>query len=498
MQKKPVAFSDSKYMRLFNFKMIASLTGTLLMIVAMMMGLSIIWAFYYGESWIPLASSAGITFIVGFGLRLINRGNTNRDVRKRDGFLIVTIGWVAMALVGSMPYMISGYIPGFIEAFFETMSGFTTTGATILTDIESLPKYLLFWRSMTHWIGGMGIIVLTVAILPLLGVGGMQLFVAEAPGVTPDKLHPRITETAKRLWLIYFALTAVETALLDFAGMSFFDAVNHAMATMATGGFSTKNMSVAHWTTPSIHYIITIFMFLAGVNFTLLYFGFTGKVRQLLRNEEFRVYALNMIVIGLFVSFGLWAFNNTDLELAFRHGFFQVVSIITTTGFITDNYLLWPNFLMFLIFVLFFSGGSTGSTAGGIKMMRVIVLIKNSFLELRRQLHPTAVIPVRFNGQAVPQNITYTIAAFVLSYLIIFFLGSLVMSMIGLDFMSATGAVTATLGNIGPGIGSVGPVDNFAHIPPEGKMFLSFLMLLGRLELFTVLMLFMPHFWRNR
>jgi trk system potassium uptake protein TrkH len=485
-------------MKLFNFKMIAALTGTLLMLVSGTMASSILWALYYHEDWKAMAISAIITFLAGVGLRMINYKNKNRDVKKRDGFLIVTSGWVAMSFFGSLPYLVSGYIPGIADAFFETISGFTTTGATILTDIESLPKALLFWRSMTHWLGGMGIIVLTVAILPLLGVGGMQLFVAEAPGVTPDKLHPRITETAKRLWLIYFALTAIETALLFFAGMSFFDAINHAMATMATGGFSTKNLSIAYWSAPAIHYIIIVFMFLAGVNFTLLFFGFTGKFRQIIKNEEFRVYALNIIILGLFVSFGLWATMGVDFEKAFRNGFFQVISIITTTGFITDNYVLWPNYLMFLIFVLFFSGGSTGSTAGGIKMMRVIVLIRNSFLELKRQLHPTAVIPVRFNGQAVPQNITYTIMAFVLIYFIIFLGGCLVMSMIGLDFMSATGAVAATLGNVGPGLGSVGPVDNFAHIPTEGKWFLSFLMLLGRLELFTVLMLFMPHFWRNR
>lgn len=467
------------------------------MLVSGTMALSTIWSFYYDEDWTALAISAGVTFAAGVGLRLINFGNKNKDVKKSDGFLIVTSGWVFMSFFGSLPYVISGYIPDVTDAFFETISGFTTTGATILTDIESLPKALLFWRSMTHWLGGMGIIVLTIAILPLLGVGGMQLFVAEAPGVTPDKLHPRITETAKRLWLIYFALTAIETALLSFAGMSFFDAINHAMATMATGGFSTKNLSIAHWSSPAIHYIITAFMFLAGVNFTLLFFGFTGKIKPIIKSEEFRVYAVNILAVGLFVSFGLWAVNG-DFELSIRNGFFQVVSIITTTGFVTDNYLLWPNYLMFIMFALFFSGGSTGSTSGGIKMMRVIVLIKNSFLELKRQLHPSAVIPVRFNGRAVPQNISYTIMAFVLIYLIIFFLGSLVMSMIGLDFMSATGAVAASLGNIGPGMGSVGPVDNFAHIPAEGKWFLSFLMLLGRLELFTVLMLFMPHFWRNR
>ncbi len=477
--------------------MIASLMGTLLILVSGMMAISVFVALYYGEDWINLLLASGLTAGVGVVLRFM-RDNSNRDVRKRDGFLIVSMGWLLMSLFGSLPFVIGGAIPNFIDAFFETVSGFTTTGATILTDIEAMPKALLFWRSMTHWLGGMGIIVLTIAILPLLGVGGMQLFVAESPGVTPDKMHPRITETAKRLWLIYFALTAIEALMLWIAGMGLFDAINHAMATMATGGFSTKNASIAFYDSPAIHYIITLFMFLAGVNFTMLYFGFTGKVGRIFKNEEFRVYALNMLIISLIVSFGLAVYGNYGVEEALRNGFFQVASIITTTGFITDNYLLWPNFLIMLIFVLFFSGGSTGSTSGGLKTMRIIVMIKNSFLELRRQIHPTAVIPVRFNGKAVPQSITNTIAAFVLIYLIIFFGGTLVMSMIGLDFMSAVGSVAATLGNIGPGLGSVGPVDNFAHIVPEGKLFLSFLMLMGRLELFTVLILFMPYFWRNR
>ncbi|WP_417610263.1 TrkH family potassium uptake protein [Owenweeksia hongkongensis] len=471
--------------------------GTLLILVSGMMAISIFVALYYHEVWLNLLIASSVTAAAGIALRLM-RDDKNRDVRKRDGFLIVSMGWLLMSLFGSLPFVIGGAIPDFVDAFFETVSGFTTTGATILTDIEAMPKALLFWRSMTHWLGGMGIIVLTIAILPLLGVGGMQLFVAESPGVTPDKMHPRITETAKRLWIIYFALTAIEAVMLWIAGMGLFDAVNHAMATMATGGFSTKNASIAFYDSPAIHYIITLFMFLAGVNFTMLYFGFTGKVGRIFKNEEFRVYALNMLIMSIIVSFGLAVYGDYGVEEAIRSGFFQVASIITTTGFITDNYLLWPNFLIMIIFVLFFSGGSTGSTSGGLKTMRVIVMIKNSLLELRRQIHPTAVIPVRFNGKAVPQNITNTIAAFVLIYLIIFFGGTLVMSMIGLDFMSAVGSVAASLGNIGPGLGSVGPVDNFAHIVPEGKLFLSFLMLMGRLELFTILILFMPYFWRNR
>lgn len=484
-------------MHLFNFRMIASLLGTLLIIVGLMMATCIPWSIYYGEPWLAYVYSSGITILSGGFLRLFHLKNTNRDVRKRDGFLIVTFGWLFMALFGTLPFLITGAIPSFTDAFFETMSGFTTTGATILTDIEAMPKGILFWRSLTHWIGGMGIIVLTIAILPLLGVGGMQLFVAESPGVTPDKLHPRITETAKRLWIIYFVLTMVEMTLLRVGGMTFFDAMNHAFATMATGGFSTKNASIAAYDSPFIQYVITVFMFLAGINFTLLFLGFSGRVKPLLKNEEFRTYSILILLVTVVITIGLIAFQGDPVEEAFRASLFQVVSIVTTTGFITADYSQWPYVLTFIVFILFFTGGSTGSTAGGIKMMRHIVLIKNSFLELKRQLHPSAILPVRFNGKAVPQNITYTIAAFVLIYLVIFFGGSLVMSAIGLDFPSAIGSVTATLGNIGPGIGSVGPVDNFAHMPVIGKLFLSFLMLLGRLELFTVLILFMPYFWRH-
>lgn len=461
------------------------------------MSLTIVVALIYQEDWEAMIISAVITALAGVAMRRFGQG-ASKEVRKRDGFLIVATGWISMSLFGALPFVIHGAIPSFADAFFETVSGFTTTGATILQDIEALPKSLLFWRSMTHWIGGMGIIVLTVAILPLLGVGGMQLFVAEAPGVTPDKLHPRITETAKRLWLLYLLLTLAEAVLLYFAGMDAFDSINHAMATMATGGFSTKNASIAYFTEPAIHYIIMVFMFFAGTNFTLMFFGFTGRFRQIWANEEFRVYGLNLLILGVITSVGLYLSGNYGLEPAIRSGFFQIISINTTTGFISDNYLLWPNFLMFIIFALFFSGASTGSTSGGIKMMRLIVMIKNSLLELKRQFHPTAVLPVRFSGKTVPQNVTNNIAAFVLIYLIVFFLGSIVMSSLGLDFMTAVGSVTATLGNIGPGIGNVGPVDNFSAIPVFGKWFLSFLMLMGRLELFTILILFLPQFWRNR
>ena len=483
----------------FNIPIIINLLGSLLMMNGIFMLSCLIISIIYEEDiLIGLGLAGTITLSAGFTAWIATRFASNKNIRKRDGYLIVTLGWLFMSMFGALPYFFTGAIPDFTNAFFETISGYTTTGATILTDIEVLPKGILFWRSLTHWIGGMGIIVLTVAILPLLGIGGMQLFVAESPGVSPDKLHPRITETAKRLWFVYVALTAMEMVLLYLAGMNLFDAINHSMSTMATGGFSTKNASIAYYTSPAIHYIIIIFMFLAGTNFTLMYFGFKRTYSKVFRNEEFRWYLITSIVLVVLVAAGVYYFTPKDMELSFRDAAFQVISIITTTGFITADYTVWSPVLTFVFFIIFFIGGSTGSTAGGIKMMRHVVLAKNSILELKRQLHPSAIIPVRFNGRAVPLGITFNITAFILIYLLFFFLGSLFMSFLGLDFASAIGSVTATLGNIGPGLGAVGPVENYSEIPVIGKWFLSFLMLLGRLELFTVLILFMPYFWIRR
>ncbi|MCD4747616.1 MAG: TrkH family potassium uptake protein, partial [Bacteroidales bacterium] len=400
------------------------------------------------------------------------------------------------SLFGALPFLLSGSITNYTDAFFETISGFTTTGATILTDIEVLPKGILFWRSLTHWIGGMGIIVLSIAILPILGIGGMQLFVAEVPGIVPDKLHPRITHTAKRLWMIYVFFTVIETVLLKLGGMNLFDALCHAFATMATGGFSTQNDSITGYS-PLIQYIIIIFMIIAGTNFTLHYFALHANIKKIWKNEEFRFYIYFIFGMCIFIMFFIFFLSDIRFEEAFRNSLFQVVSIITTTGFITSDYLIWPGYLWFLIFILMFIGGSAGSTGGGIKVVRQLLLFKNSGLELKRLIHPQAIIPVRYNGKAVPQNIIFKVMAFFLFYMIIFALGTLVMALLGLDLKSAIGSSAATLGNIGPGIGSVGPVGNYADIPAFGKWFLSFLMLLGRLELFTVLILFSPAFWKK-
>jgi trk system potassium uptake protein TrkH len=432
-------------------------------------------------------------------------------MNKREGYIVVAFGWVVMMISGAMPYITTGAIPDFTNAFFETMSGYTTTGASILNDIEIIPKGVLFWRSLTHWIGGMGIIVLAVAILPLLGIGGMQLFAAEAPGPSADKLHPRITDTAKRLWLIYFGYTAAETLLLKVAGMSFFDAINHSMCTLSTGGFSTKNASVAYWNNkPIIQYIIIFFMYLAGTNFVLSYFAFKGKVKKIINDDEFKLYSqfivlftiISAVIIYFRADLGLSSIDHPMVwgkgESAFRHALFQVLSVITTTGFVTADFTLWTPFLTVFFFGLMFLGGSAGSTSGGIKVVRHLITIKNGFLEFKRVLHPNAVLPVRYNRHSVSGDIVFNILGFFILYLLSFIIGCLGFSMMGIDFESSIGIAASSLGNVGPALGDFSPVNNYASLPAIGKWWSSFLMLLGRLELFTVLILLTPFFWRNR
>jgi trk system potassium uptake protein TrkH len=349
---------------------------------------------------------------------------------------------------------------------------------------------------MTHWIGGMGIIVLSIAILPLLGIGGMQLFVAEMPGITYDKLHPRITQTAKRLWGIYVLLTFAETLMLMLGGMNLFDALCHAFATMATGGFSTQNDSIAGYS-PFIQYTIIFFMILAGTNFTLHYLWLHGKVREVWKNEEYRYYIFFSLGFTLLITVLLVTNGDEKVEKAFRDALFQVISIVTTTGFVTADYLSWPAYIWIIIFLLMFIGGSAGSTGGGIKIARQILLLKNSALEFKRMMHPHAVIPVRFNGKTVPQEIIHLVMAFFLFYILTFFAGTFIMTFLGLDFDTAIGATIASLGNIGPGIGGVGPIENYSALPWFAKWVSSLLMLLGRLELFTVMILFSGTFWKK-
>lgn len=498
-------------MKQLNLKIIISILGLTSMMNGLFMLIAVPFSVYHNEpeQWGIL--TAGITTIsLGFLLWIFNR-KAKKNLGKKEGYMIVTLGWLMLSFTGTLPYVFTETIPNFTNAFFETISGYSTTGSSILKDIESMPKGILFWRSATHWIGGMGIIVLAVAILPLLGIGGMQLFMAEAPGPSADKMHPRITETAKRLWLIYFSLTFTEFFLLKAAGMTWFDAINHAMATMSTGGFSTKNASIAHYNgMPLIQYIITAFMFVAGTNFVLTYFVLKGKIYKVFRSEEFKYYFSGIIVFTVVIAVIIINFQDPNLitsiehpkpwgetESAFRHAAFQVVSIATTTGFVTADFTMWNSLATMLIFSLFFIGGSAGSTSGGVKIVRHIVIMKNSVLEFKKLLHPNAIIPIRYDGTAIPKNIVFNILSFFVIYMGIFISGSVILTFLGLDFESAIGATTSSLGNIGPAIGSVSPVNNFAHLSDSAKWFCSFLMVIGRLELFTVLILFTPFFWKK-
>lgn len=498
-------------MKNINIKIIISFLGLTSMLNGVFMLIAFPFSMYHNEPAQKGILLAGLTTIlVGFLLWFFNR-NAPKNLQKKEGYLIVTLGWLMLTITGTLPYLFSGAIPNFTNAIFETISGYSTTGSSILTNIESMPKGILFWRSATHWIGGMGIIVLTVAILPLLGIGGMQLFMAEAPGPSADKMHPRITETAKRLWLIYFLLTFTEFFLLKIAGMTWFDAINHAMATLSTGGFSTKNASIAHWNgTPVIQYIITIFMFIAGANFVLTYFALKGKIRKVFQSEEFKYYFFGVLTLTILITIVIVNFQDSNLvstinhpkpwgetESAFRHAAFQVTSILTTTGFVSADFTMWNSFATMLMFSLFFIGGSAGSTSGGVKIVRHIIMIKNSLFEFKKLLHPNAIIPVRYDGTGVPKNIIYNILAFFVLYMGIFITSSILLTFFGLDFESAFGAAASSLGNIGPAIGSVSPVDNFAHLSVGAKWICSFLMLIGRLELFTVLILLTPFFWRK-
>lgn len=494
-----------------NYQIITHIMGFLLLCNGGFMLFAAIPSWYYEDGVTAQISAAGmLVLLAGLVMMFLTRGHS-KEIRTREGFIVVSFGWVLLSLSGALPYTFSGAIPSFTNAFFETVSGYTTTGATILTDIEVIPKGILLWRSLTHWIGGMGIIVLAIAVLPMLGIGGMQLFSAESPGPSADKLKPRITDTAKRLWFIYFGYTLAHAALLRWAGMTSFDAINHAMSTMATGGFSTKNTSAAYWNDqPLIQYILILFMFLAGMNFVLSYYGFKGRFRKIFWDDEFRWYTgfilLFSLITALTIYFkadlGLSSIEHPQVwgraESAIRHALFMVLSIITTTGYVSADYTLWAPLTSALFFGLLFLGGSAGSTSGGVKVMRHLIMIRNGIMQFKRALHPHAVLPIRFNGRAVRNEIVFNVLGFFILYLISFIVGAVVLAALGLDLLSALGGAATSLGNIGPAFGSLGPVNNFGALPALAKWWCSFLMLIGRLELFTFLILFTPYFWRNR
>ncbi len=483
---------------MLNYRIVLLVLGLLLVGEGVFMLITAGVSAIYQEYDLPyFLLSAAICIFLGLILYYSNR-KTDKSIGKREGYIIVSMVWIVFSFFGLLPFWMSKAIPSFTDAFFETMSGFTTTGSSILNDIEALPHGILFWRSIIQWLGGMGIIVLSLAILPLLGVGGMQLFIAEVPGPVPDKLHPRITDTAKRLWVIYFLYTFIESMLLWAGGMTLFDAVCHSFTTMATGGYSTKQASVAYYDSPFIQYVIIIFMFIAGANFSLSYAGLNGHLKKIFRDEEFKYYLGIVLGVSVVVALVLYFSGNvTGVEKAFRDSLFQVVSLITTTGFATADYLVWVPTLSIIMFMLMFIGGSAGSTGGGIKVVRIVLLIKNAYYELKRLVHPNAIIPVRYNKKAVPPGIITNVLAFIVIYMATVGVSMVIMSAMGYDLDTSIGAVATSLGNIGPGLGEVGPAANFAHVPDVGKWFLSFLMLMGRLEIFTVVLIFSPYFWKN-
>ncbi|MFP4374470.1 MAG: TrkH family potassium uptake protein [Spirochaetaceae bacterium] len=482
-----------------NPKLVFRVIAFLLLTVAALMLAPVVVAWYYDESemirhfLVPI----GVVVAGASGFLILTKGG-HSELSTRDGFFLVAASWALVSLLGAVPLYTSGAIPRFVDAFFETMSGFTTTGASVLTDIESLPRAMLFWRSLTHWLGGMGIIVLTVAIFPILGIGGLQLLKAEAPGPTVDKITPKVTETAKILWLTYFALTAAETILLLLGGMDLFDSLTHTFGTLATGGFSPKNTSVGFYSSPFIHIVITAFMVMAGINFVMYYKLLTGRPMAMLRDTELKAYLAIFAGGSLVVALGLHAAGTYDsLGTSLRFGAFQAASILTTTGYVTADYATWPAVSQAMLFILMFVGGCAGSTGGGIKVVRVVTLVKQGFIEMRYLLHPRGVFGVKLNGETVHRNIVYAIAGFVFLYVTVLLVTTFVVASGGYGLLSSFATALATLGNIGPGFGLVGPAENYGFYQDYIKWFLSFVMMLGRLEVFTVLIVFTPFFWRR-
>jgi trk system potassium uptake protein TrkH len=479
-----------------HLQRVVNVVGLLLVFVGLSMLLPAGVGFWFGDGDGPALVVAAI-ITTGAGLAAYRFTRFDGELTLREGYGIVTFAWTAIAVFGALPYLLTGAIPGPVAAVFESMSGFTTTGASVITEIEALTHGVLFWRSFTQWLGGMGIIVLAIAILPFLGVGGMQLFRAEVPGPTPERLRPRVTQTAKLLWAVYFGLTVAQAVLYFLGGMDVFDAVTHAFTTLSTGGFSTRNASMAAFTSPYIQWVTIAFMYLAGINFALHFRAASGRF-EYHRDVEWRFYTVVILVAGLGVSaVNFLSGPGAGFEAVVRGGFFQVVSIVTTTGFVTEDYSLWLPGAQVLLFALFFVGGMAGSTSGGVKSIRVLLILKQTWMELRKHLHPRAVLLARVGRFVVKEDVLANVIGFFVLYLLLAMAGTAALAFLGLDLMSAIGASLATVGNVGPGWGAVGPVENYGGLGSPELMLLTFLMLVGRLEIYTVLLLLMPETWRR-
>jgi len=487
-----------------NIKTILNILSALLTILGLTMLFPAFVSWLYDESDVIFClQSAGLAVVIGLPIWFMSR--KSRKLRNRDGFIIVTFSWIITALAGALPFYISGAIPNFTDAFFEAMSGVTTTGASILGNqqtlphlqygIESLSHGLLFWRSFLQWIGGMGIILFTIAILPLLGVGGVQLFKAEVPGPVTDKLRPRVRETAKLLWIVYLGITVLETLLLGIAGMGWFDAICHAFTTMPTGGFSTKNASIEAYNSGAIEYIIIIFMIIAGTNFSLHFRALSGNINSHITDKEFKVYFSLILYVTLIIFLRL-ALHGEISEENFRASLFQTVSLVTTTGFSSADYELWPYFVQCVLLCLMFVGGMGGSTGGGMKIIRVFVLFKYMALATQRMLHTKAIIPIRIGNRFISEDVISNTLGFFLFYVSIFIFTTVALTLMNVNLESAIGAAASAIGNIGPGLADFGPTDNYALLPDFGKWLLTFCMLLGRLEIFTIIVIFSRVFWK--
>ena len=482
---------------MINFKTIIRIIGILLLLETVMFLVCSSVSFYYRESdMLDFWKAGGITAGIGLLLAALGKGG-ERQLTRRDGYVLVSFAWVAFSLFGMLPFYIGGYIPDIAAAFFETMSGFSSTGATILDDIESLPHGILFWRSMTQWIGGLGIIMFTIAVLPIFGVSGLQVFAAEASGPTHDKVHPRIGITAKWIWSIYTGITTLLVCLLMLGGMDWFDSICHAFATTGTGGFSTKQASVAYYNSPYIEYVISIFMFISGINFTLVLLFVNRKFKKFISNAELKFYFSSVVFFTAVIAIALYYTSPMGMEESFRKSLFQVISLHTSTGFATDDYMQWSPVLWGLLTIIMLMGACAGSTTGGLKCIRMVILTKVSRNEFKHILHPNAILPVRINKQVISSSIVSTVLAFCFIYITIIVISTLLMMTMGVGAEESIGCVISSIGNMGPGLGETGPAYSWNALPDAAKWLLSLLMLLGRLELFTVLLLFTPDFWKR-
>lgn len=479
-------------MRKKSLAIILSLLSRVTLLVALFLFLSVPIAWIYDEDLWCFIIPALISSVLGLFMHYRTR-RIKPELNQHEAFITVTSAWLFLSVLGALPYLISGSILSPVDALFESISGFTTTGSSILTEIESLPKSILFWRSLTHWIGGLGIIVLVIIIMPTLNIGSYQLFTSESSFT--EKIHPQMVSVGRRLLIIYIGLTLAETIALLLGGMSLFESVCHAFGTIATGGFSPKNDSIGGYS-PYLQYVVMIFMLLSGVNFLIHYYILKFKVSKIRKNDEFRFFLTLILIAGAITTTVLFLKTDYGLEKAFRAAYFQIISIITCTGYATDDYMLWPQFLWIFVFLLMFLGGSTGSTSGGIKMARHLVMLKSFSHTIKTMVKPNLVAVTRLNGKSLSLKNMNSIITFITMYISVFVLGSLLLMIMGVDANTSLGAAATTMGGIGPGIGSVGPASNFAHLPAMAKGLLMLLMLLGRLELFAILSLFTPAFWK--